>query len=143
MLMPAAVLIVVLLGSMAVDFAVVFLAQRELGAAAAAAANDAATYGIDEAAYRRGEGYRFDAARVDIAVRAVLRARGLCGVDVATTVEATGATVTVRMTRTVAYVFAKAVPGVDHETAVHATERAAAVGAAAPDIVLPFFSVSC
>ena len=65
MLMPAAVLIVILLGSIAVDFAVVFLGQRDLGAAAAAAANNAATYGLDEAAFRAGEGYQFQADQVD------------------------------------------------------------------------------
>jgi D-alanyl-D-alanine carboxypeptidase len=43
MLMPAAVLIVIVLGSIAVDFAIVFLGEREAASLAAAAANDAAT----------------------------------------------------------------------------------------------------
>ena len=52
MLMPAAVLVVVILGGIAVDSAVVFTAQRELVSAAQAAANDAVAYGIDEGAFR-------------------------------------------------------------------------------------------
>jgi hypothetical protein len=55
MLMPAAVLIMVFLGAIAVDRAVIFGAQRELIATAQAAANDAASLGVDIDALR-GEG---------------------------------------------------------------------------------------
>jgi Flp pilus assembly protein TadG len=143
MLMPAAVLIVILLGSIAVDFAVVFLAQRELGTAASAAANDAATYGLDEAKFRAGEGYQFRQDQVATAVRAVLESRGLCGDDVVTTVRVQGLTVYVSMSRSVDYIFAKAIPGVDHSTAVAATERARAAGGTGPGSTLSSFGVSC
>ena len=143
MLMPAAVLIVILLGSIAVDFAVVFLGQRDLGTAAAAAANDAATYGLDEAAFRRGEGYQFRRDQVSTAVLAVLQTRGLCDDDVATTVEVDGFTVIVRMEREVDYIFAKAIPGVDHRAPVSVTERAEAEGAVGGGSRLSPFAVSC
>jgi hypothetical protein len=47
MLMPAAVLIVVMLGAIAVDRAVVFGAQRDLVASAQAAADNGASLGVD------------------------------------------------------------------------------------------------
>lgn len=46
-LMPAAVLVLLVLGALAVDAAAVFLAQRQLANAASAAANDAATQAVD------------------------------------------------------------------------------------------------
>ncbi len=143
MLMPAAVLIVILLGSIAVDFAVVFLAQRDLGTAASAAANDAATYGLDEAAYRRGDGYQFRQDQVATAVRAVLQSRGLCDNRITTTVRVDGITVIVAMERPVDYIFAKAIPGVNHSTRVAATERARAAGSNGPGSTLSAFNVSC
>ena len=63
MLMPAAVLIVMVLGAIAVDLTAVRLGQRELIAAAGDAANDAVTVGLDEAALRSGQGYRLDPDR--------------------------------------------------------------------------------
>lgn len=49
MLMPAAVLVLVVLGAVAADAAIVFMAQRELQAGTAAAANDAVVAAIEEA----------------------------------------------------------------------------------------------
>ena len=48
MLMPAAVLVLFLLASLAVDSALVWTAQRELANRAAAAANDIAATAVDE-----------------------------------------------------------------------------------------------
>lgn len=45
--MPAAVLVFLVLGALAVDAAAVFLAQRYLANAASAAANDAASQAVD------------------------------------------------------------------------------------------------
>lgn len=52
MLMPAAVLIVFLLGSIALDFSIIYLRQRQALNLAADAANDAAIEGIDLATFR-------------------------------------------------------------------------------------------
>ena len=76
MLMPAAVLVVIILGAIAVDQAVVFTRQRELIAAAEAAANDAAGYGIDRDAFYRLNQVVFRLDRATEAAQAALEARG-------------------------------------------------------------------
>jgi len=75
MLFPAAILILFLLGSIAVDAAVLHLRQRELVTAAQGAAQDAATYAVDEAALRRGE-WRLDPARAERAATDALEVAG-------------------------------------------------------------------
>ena len=64
MLMPAAVLVLIMLGGIAFDYAHLFLAKRELSAVAEAAANNAVTHGVDQSAVRRGDGYVLDPDRV-------------------------------------------------------------------------------
>ncbi len=54
----------IVLGGIAFDYAHLFLAKRELSAVAEAAANDAVTHGVDQAAVRRGDGYQLDPERV-------------------------------------------------------------------------------
>ena len=129
MLMPAAVLIVLLLGAITVDLTVMRLAQRELIAAAGDAANDAATFGIDERVLRAGGGTVIDGSRAERAVIASLDAKGLLD-DLAAppSVEITeDGTVEVRLVRRVAYVFAKALPGVDHDVVVRGAGAASLV----------------
>jgi hypothetical protein len=117
MLMPAAVLVVIILGAISVDAAVVFGAQRELVDSAQAAANDAAAYGIDEGAFRAGRGYVYDASRVDDAVDRALAARG---VRARRRWYVRGDRIVVELQESVAYVFTKAVPGAGDSTTVHA-----------------------
>jgi Tfp pilus assembly protein PilX len=76
MLFPAAMLILFLLASIAVDAAVLHLRQRELVTAAQSAAQDAATFAVDEAALRRGE-WRLDPARAEQAAATALEVAGL------------------------------------------------------------------
>lgn len=77
LLFPAAFVIVLVLGAIAIDSAAVFLHQRELMAAAGAAANDAATLAVDRDRLR-DEGERWlDPARVDEVVATSLARRGL------------------------------------------------------------------
>src|SRR5207248_6070957 len=54
LLFPAAVLVVFVLGAIAADLASVFLGERELANATAAAANDTATEALANAAFYRG-----------------------------------------------------------------------------------------
>ena len=71
-LVPAAVLVVVLLTSLAVDAAATFIAQRELADACLGAANDAATIGLSERSiYGEGTDLVIDpaAARVIVVAR--------------------------------------------------------------------------
>lgn len=117
MLVPAGVLVLFILGSIAVDASIAFLAQRELTSAAAAAANDAAGAAVsDEAFYRVGGGApgqivlnQREAA--DLADDA-LRKREVRGVsDVEQDVQVSLDQVCVTITGRVEYIFAKAIPG--------------------------------
>ena len=126
MLMPAAVMIVMVLGAIAVDLSVVRLGQRELIAAAGDAANDAATIGLDEAALRAGNGYHLDPERVREAVADTLAAKGILD-DLAEPPSITidgDRTVTVRLARRVPHLFAKALPGAPDDELVRATVTA-------------------
>jgi hypothetical protein len=125
MLMPAAVLVMVVLAAIAMDLSLVHLGRRELVAAAEAAANDATTYGIDEPAYRAGAGVRLDPMRVQRSVHQTLAARGLVErLEQAPRVEIVGNGVRVSLAMQVRYVFAKALPGVDHTVVVTASGAA-------------------
>jgi hypothetical protein len=127
MLMPAAVLIVLVLAAITVDLSLVHLGRREASAAAEAAANDAVTFGLDEAAYRRGEGYHLDPGRVRTAVKRSLSVQSTSRRWVGSphvTIEGTRVTVTV--TIRIDYLFARAIPGGPDRTTV------TAVGSARP-----------
>lgn len=63
-LMPVAVLILIMLGAMALDGAIVFMADRELNDVASGLANDAAVL-IDEDAFYDDGTVRISQARVD------------------------------------------------------------------------------
>ena len=113
-LVPAAILILVILAAIAVDFSHLYLERRELLAATSAAANDAVT-AIDQDLLRSGVDARFelDLPRVEAVASASLAARGF---TVAPTVSVNASAdgnpvVTVQVSRTVDYIFVKAVPG--------------------------------
>jgi hypothetical protein len=123
MLMPAAVLVVIVLGAIAVDQSIVYTRQRELVAAAEAAANDAAGYGLDRDAFYAHDEVELDEARARAAAVAALRARGL-DADVLVSVRAAGDAVEVVLAADVPYLFAKAVPGAPDDARVTAHARA-------------------
>ncbi|MDQ1437336.1 MAG: hypothetical protein QOK43_965 [Acidimicrobiaceae bacterium] len=136
-LVPAAVLVLVVLGAIAVDSALAFLGQREVSNAAAAAANDAATAALsDRLFYRGGEGRAAGALAVDLGRAREVASRSIAarssrgvevtGVDVEPAEGGRGVCVTVH--GRVPYVFARSVPLVDHWAAV--TGRAGAVAVA-------------
>ena len=60
LLFPAAVLIVMVLAAMAVDTSIAFMGQRELANATAAAANDAASQAVDNAAFYQQDRIELD-----------------------------------------------------------------------------------
>ena len=127
MLMPAAVLIVLLLGSIAVDFSIVFMAERELVSAASAAANDAATAGVDQRVLRETGQFVLDPASVERVVEASLTARAGDLLEEATwDVVVRGDEVEVVIAARAPYLFAKVVPG----AADHAEVEARAVAIA-------------
>lgn len=127
LLAPAGVLVLVVLGAIAADSAVVLLAERELANAAAAAANDAATAAIDDATFYGDGRVELDAAVAVRVARAAVEARAPEGVDVSDVdVRVGAATVCVRISGTVPHWFAPAVPGARRTTAVEAASTASA-----------------
>ena len=129
MLMPAAVLIVLVLGAIAVDLSVVHLAHRDLVDVAASAANDAATDGLDPDTFHRTGRYELDQTRATAAVERSLTVHQLAGrATIVRVVQGPGPDqVTVELEVPVDYLFAKALPGANHGTTVraHATATAA------------------
>jgi hypothetical protein len=127
LLMPAATLMVIVLAAITVDLSLVHLGRREAIAAAEAAANDAATFGLDESSYRTGAGYSLDPVRAHRAMEQSITAAGLVD-DLAAPpqMEILGTRVRVQLSITVDYVFARALPGVAHSTTV------TAIGSATP-----------
>jgi len=125
--MPVAVLVFLVLAAISVDLAVVFLAERELSNAAAAAANDAATRGLDVDSF-----YELQTARIDpILAREVaagsMAAKRLEHLGPLTpTVVVEGEVVTVTVSADVETIFARAVPGGPTSMAVSATAQATA-----------------
>ncbi len=131
-LMPAAVLVFIILGALALDAAVVFMAERELAGAAAAAANDAVTRALDEGEfYDRGCVVLVPAVAADV-VRASVAAKRLAdaGISVGQPEVAVtdGARVTVTLRGRAPHLFAKALPGGPSTAAVSATATATARG---------------
>jgi Putative Flp pilus-assembly TadE/G-like len=127
MLWPAAILIVLLLASIAFDFSLILLGRRELRWAAESAANDAATFGIDQAVFRETNVIRFDRARLEEAVARSVHARDLRfelvgdpRVDVFPGTDEVRVTISGR----VPYLFADAFPGLPDSEVVTVIARA-------------------
>jgi hypothetical protein len=145
-LVPAGVLVVILLSAIAVDMGVVYLGQRQLADAAAAAANDAAGAGLSDAAFYRGGALVLDEQRVDTIACAAARAGTTSGIsDLVVEVAVSGRTVAVRTRGRVARVFGRAIPGLGPSPAVRAEAVARAATSAAPgaSAVLLFHPVAC
>jgi Flp pilus assembly protein TadG len=126
MLMPAAVLVLLILSAITFDYAHLYLEKRDLQAAAESAANDAVTFGIDQAAIRRGDGPHLDPGRVAQAVDASLAVHGTgLHLTAPPEVEAIGASqVRVTVTGRVDFLFVGAVPGVARSSLVRASASA-------------------
>ena len=130
LLVPAGVLVVIVLASIAVDFGIAFLGEREVASLAAAAANDAATAAVDEEHLRETGEFRLDPDVVDDVVAATL-ASSSSEVDleppqVEVTIVDGEPAVRVRLTGTVDYVFAPALPGGPERVEVSASAIAVA-----------------
>ena len=107
MLMPAAVLIVLLLGAIAVDSAIVYLGQREAYNVAFDAANDAAGAGLDLEAARTSGEIVYDPDRVEAIAARSVAAAGFDDLELVSAVpDGDGVVVTVR--RTVEHLFVQA-----------------------------------
>ena len=128
MLMPAGLLIVLVLASIAVDMSLVHLRKRQAFELAAAAANDAATAGVDQGELRATHAYLLDPERTRAVVGDVVAASDLAphlvGPPVVTV---SGADVRVELALEADYIFADVVPGAPDGTVVTATATARAV----------------
>jgi hypothetical protein len=126
MLVPAGVLIVFVLASIAVDMSLVHLRKRQAFDLASAAANDAATAGADQAALRSGS-YVIEPGSARAVVDDVVGASELAphlAAPPSVTVTAEG--VSVEITLEADYIFAGVVPGAPHGTVVAASATAVA-----------------
>jgi Flp pilus assembly protein TadG len=128
MLMPAAVLILMVLAAITVDFSVAFLGERELSNATSAAANDAVAAALDQDALRGHDELRLDQAKAEEVVLRSLagRSSGLLHIDPADVTIEFPDDLQVRVTAgaDVEYVFSKALPGAPDTTHVQATSTA-------------------
>ena len=128
MLVPAAVLVLIALAAIAVDSAIVLLAQRQAGDVAAAAANDAAGAAVSERAFYGGGTVDIDPARATQLVADAVAARGT-GLDLVgpPAVVVSGRQVCVTVQARVRYLFSPAVPGAPRTRTVTARAAATAV----------------
>jgi hypothetical protein len=110
MLMPAGVLIVLLLGSIAFDFSLVYLRQRQAQNVAVGAANDAATAGVDQELLRRVGVYEIDDVdATQVALDSIERS-DIADIVTIDEIRVAGNEVTVELTVEIEYVFARALP---------------------------------
>lgn len=127
MLMPACVVVVLVLASIAVDMALVHLRQRQAFDVAASAANDAVAAGVDPTLVRQGS-YTLDPIRVRRLVERTVAASDIAG-SLASPPEVVVLTDTVEVALSVDadYLFSGVVPGAADGTVVTATASATAV----------------
>lgn len=113
MLMPAAVLIVLLLGAIAVDSAIIYLEQRQAYNVAFDAANDAVGAGFDRATARRTGEIVYDPARVRAIAEATIAASTADGLTLVEAVPDGSGGVAVTVEVAVRHVFVPAFGGGD------------------------------
>lgn len=128
-LFPAAILVVLALGSLALDAATVFLGQRRLADLAAAVANDAVA-GVSEESFYAGDSdqLRIDPARANLRAAQLVEAqpedRALLAPSCLLTLVEGGQGVRVECTATVRPIIAPAIPGLNPVREVRAVETA-------------------
>ena len=141
MLVPAGVLVLVLLAAIAIDFSLVFLAQRELSDATTAAANDAATAALRPDAFYANGSLVLDPDAVTRVACEAVRGQAASGVDITSVrIEAAGRTVRVSADARVRAVFLHSIPGASTHT-VTATSSATAQRSTSDQAVAPSVAV--
>lgn len=111
-LMPVAVLVFIVLGSLAVDASLAFLGEREVSNLASAVANDAATQGIDVVRYYGTGELVIDPVRVREVADAAIARSGLDQLEGLTIdTDVVGDSVVVRVRAQVRSLFSRALPG--------------------------------
>jgi hypothetical protein len=129
MLVPAAVLVLLVLGAICVDSAVVFLGQRDLANRTAATANDIAGFAVSDGAFYDGDGaVTLDDDRALAYVALAFPRERVPGGFASWQADAVTAAdqVTVVAEAEVRSIFAKAIPGAPDTTTVRARSVATA-----------------
>lgn len=125
-LMPAAVLVFIILGALAVDHAIAFMGERALANASAAAANNAAS-ALGEQTFYQGSVVALDAAQASAIAQKTIEGLQPSGVhDLSVDTAVNGNEVTVTVTGRVETIFSRAVPGGMQTFDVGATSKAIA-----------------
>jgi Flp pilus assembly protein TadG len=127
LLIPASVLIMLVLASIAVDMSLVHLRQRQALDVAASAANDAVTAGVDTTALRSGTFAVQPAAARQVVARTVAASEMAPHLVGPPEVSVDGDRVEVRLTLRADYLFTGAMPGTPDATTVTALASATAV----------------
>jgi Flp pilus assembly protein TadG len=124
LLMPACLLVMLVLASIAVDMSLVHLRQRQAVNVAAAAANDAVTAGASPDAIRRGD-YALDRHRVERVVQQVVEASDLAPYLAGPPeISIDGTRVAVTVTVEVDYLFTAVMPAAPDSTVVRGSASA-------------------
>lgn len=126
MLVPAGILVVLIMASIAVDMSLVQLRQRQAHDLAAGAANDAATAAADQGELRSGR-YQVDRAAASALVDRIVGASELAPQVVGSpVVRVTDEGVEVEISLYADYIFAGVIPGTPDGLTVTATASATA-----------------
>jgi Flp pilus assembly protein TadG len=119
--MPAALLVVLVMASIAIDMSLVLLRQRQAVDLAAAAANDATTAAADDPRGLGSNRFAIDPARAQDVVDHVVAADELAPlVDGRPEVTVAGDQVEVELAVRAELIFARAIPGAPRVMVVHA-----------------------
>jgi hypothetical protein len=130
-LVPAGILVLLVLASIAVDSALVHFAQRDLANRTAAAGNDIAGLAVDDAAFYDEDGtITLDQERADAYIRLAFAPERLPDgySSWSAVAETRGNSVIVSAEAEVDLIFSKAIPGVAHAARVEARSLASARG---------------
>jgi Flp pilus assembly protein TadG len=129
-LVPAGFLVLIILAAIAVDSAVAFLGQRQLGDALAAAANDAAASAVSNSSFYGSGRVAIDPAAAATVVCQSMAAQHPNLRDVQLSLAVDGPAIALRATAQVQEIFGRALPGL-HSRQVTASASARAEGVAA------------
>lgn len=144
-LVPAGFLVLIVLAAIAVDSAVAFLGQRQLGDALGAAANDAAGSALSPGAFYRSGTLAIDPAAAARVVCQAVAAQGDANLHhITVAVAVAGPVVGVRGSALVDEVFGRVLPGL-HQRRVSAVATAVAAPGAIPAPPSPaaYHTISC
>jgi hypothetical protein len=144
-LVPAGFLVLIVLGAIAVDSAAMFLGQRQLGDATAAAANDAAGAAIDNAAFYSSGVVTLDPTIAGRVVCQTLNAQASANLShLQVAVAVNGNAVGVRASALVSAVFGNALPDVgNHHVSALAVAYTSGGTGQTPPPPSAYQSISC